>query len=222
MKILCISDNISPIIYSDKIKTRFPDVEMVLSAGDIDLEYYEFIISMLNKPLLFVFGNHNLKYFSNYKKEYFQDLNELNEDTLETLNNGGIYINGKVKKIKGIIIAGLGGTKRYNKGLNQFTETGMFFYILRIIPKLLLNKIIYGRYLDILLTHAPPKGIHDKEDLCHKGFKIFLWFMKTFKPKFLIHGHIHIFDNNEKRVSNYLNTKVINAYEHMVIDTEEK
>ena len=59
MKILCISDNISPIIYSDKIKCRFPDVDMVLSAGDIDLEYYEFIISMLDKPLLFVFGNHN-------------------------------------------------------------------------------------------------------------------------------------------------------------------
>lgn len=222
MKILCISDNISPIIYSDKIKCRFPDVDMVLSAGDIDLEYYEFIISMLDKPLLFIFGNHNLKYYQNYKKDISKELSGINEESAEILDNGGIHIGGKVKKINGLIIAGLGGSKRYNRGLNQFTEKGMFFYMLRIIPKLLFNKIIYGRYLDILLTHAPPKGIHDKEDLCHSGFKVFLWFMKTFKPKFLIHGHIHIFDCNEKRVAVYLNTKVVNAYEHIVIDTEEE
>ena len=47
MKILCISDNISPIVYSSKIRSRFSDVELGLSAGDINLEYYEFIISML-------------------------------------------------------------------------------------------------------------------------------------------------------------------------------
>ena len=140
---------------------------------------------------------------------------------INRINNGGIYIGGKVKKIKGLIIAGLGGSKRYNDGLNQYTEIGMFFYMLRIIPKLLLNKIFYGRYIDILLTHAPPKGINDKNDRCHSGFKIFLWFIKLFKPRYLIHGHIHIFDINKGRVSSYSNTKIINAYEYTVVDTEE-
>lgn len=221
MKILCISDNITPVIYSNKIKSRFSDVELVLSAGDINLEYYEFIVSMLNKPLLFVFGNHNLKYYSYYKKDFFRSINEINKVSINSYDNGGVYISGKVKKVKGLIIAGLGGSKRYNKGANQFTETGMFFYILRIIPKLFLNKIIYGRYLDILLTHTPPKGINDGKDICHSGFKIFLWFLKIFKPKYLVHGHIHMLDLNKNRISYYLKTKIINAYEYVVINTEE-
>jgi Icc-related predicted phosphoesterase len=180
---------------------------------------------MLNKPLLFVFGNHNLKYFSyykNFKSGFFSDVDYTNRKFINRINNGGIYIGGKIKKIKGILIAGLGGSKRYNNGLNQFTEVGMFFYILRLIPKLFFNKIFHGRYLDILLTHAPPKGIHDLKDRCHSGFKIFLWFIKTFRPKYFIHGHVHLLDLNKKRVTDYLNTRVINAYRYTVVDTEEK
>ena len=224
MKLLCISDNITPVVYSNKIKSRFSDIDIVLSAGDVNLEYYEFIVSMLNKPLLFIFGNHNLKYFPYYKtfkKDLFRNIDDTNRNFINRVNNGGICIGGKVKVIKGLIIAGLGGSKRYNKGLNQYTETGMFFYILRIIPRLLLNKVIYGRYIDILLTHAPPKGINDKDDRCHSGFKIFLWFIKVFKPKYLIHGHVHLIDFNKNRISKYLNTKVINAYEYIVVNTEE-
>lgn len=221
MKILCISDNITPVVYSNNITSRFSDIDLILSAGDINLEYYEFIVSMLNKPLLFVFGNHNLKYLSYYKKKIFRNFHEINKNLIYHFDNGGVYIGGKVKKIKDLIIAGLGGSKKYNKGLNQFTEAGMFFFILRIIPKLLLNKIIYGRYLDILLTHAPPRGINDGKDRCHSGFKIFLWFIKIFKPKYLIHGHIHLDDINKERISKYLSTKIVNAYEYVVIDTKE-
>ncbi len=221
MKILCISDQVTPVVYSNKIKLRFSDVDLILSAGDVNLEYYGFIVSMLNKPLLFVFGNHNLKYFSYYKKDSFISNQEINQKKFNRLNNGGIYIGGKVKKIKGLIIAGLGGSKRYNRGQNQFTEIGMFFYILRIIPKLLINKIIYGRYLDILLTHTPPKGINDGKDRCHSGFKIFLWFIKVFKPAYLIHGHIHLNDINKERISKYQTTKIVNAYEYFVVNTEE-
>jgi len=221
MKILCISDQVTPVVYSNKIKLRFSDVDLILSAGDVNLEYYGFIVSMLNKPLLFVFGNHNLKYFSYYKKDSFISNQEINQKKFNRLNNGGIYIGGKVKKIKGLIIAGLGGSKRYNRGQNQFTEIGMFFYILRIIPKLLFNKIIYGRYLDILLTHTPPKGINDGKDRCHSGFKIFLWFIKVFKPAYLIHGHIHLNDINKGRISKYQTTKIVNAYEYFVVNTEE-
>ena len=79
-------------------------------------------------------------------------------------------------------------------------------------PQLLWNRIFHGRYLDILLTHAAPLGINDRNDPCHKGFKVFLWFMKAFKPQYLLHGHIHLYDINCPRVAQYKNTKVINIY----------
>jgi len=36
--------------------------------------------------------------------------------------------------------------------------------VLSIIPGLLVNKIKYKRYIDILITHAPPFGINDEKD----------------------------------------------------------
>jgi hypothetical protein len=39
--------------------------------------------------------------------------------------------------------------------------------ILALAPRLWWNKLRHGRYLDILLTHAPPRGIHDRPDKTH-------------------------------------------------------
>ncbi len=61
MKILCVADEIDPLVHSIRIRERFGDVDLVLSAGDLPMEYLSYIVSALNKPLLFVFGNHNLK-----------------------------------------------------------------------------------------------------------------------------------------------------------------
>ena len=93
MKLLCISDNITPVVYSNKIKSRFSDIDIVLSAGDVNLEYYEFIVSMLNKPLLFIFGNHNLKYLSYYKnirRNIFRDDDDPKKNFINRINNGRI------------------------------------------------------------------------------------------------------------------------------------
>ena len=46
MKILCISDQIDPLIYSVNIKERYQDVDLVISAGDLPMEYLEFIKSV--------------------------------------------------------------------------------------------------------------------------------------------------------------------------------
>ena len=73
MKVLCIADHIDPVIYSANLKARFADVDLVLSAGDLSLEYYDFIVSTLNKPLLFVFGNHHLEGWSEYRHDPFED-----------------------------------------------------------------------------------------------------------------------------------------------------
>ena len=68
MRLLCVADHVDPFIYSNGLKTRFGKVDLVLSAGDLALGYYDFIISTLNKPLLFVFGNHDLESRSSYGK----------------------------------------------------------------------------------------------------------------------------------------------------------
>jgi Icc-related predicted phosphoesterase len=205
MKILCVADQIDPLVYSNSIKNRFADVDMILSAGDLPLDYLDFIVTNLGKPLLFVFGNHHVE--------------EMVNDDMGSF--GSSHLGSKVRREESMIIAGLGGSMRYNRGLNQFTEFQMYVEMIKIIPLLLYNRLVHGRFLDILLTHAPPKGIHDKPDKCHWGFGAFLWFIKAFKPKYLIHGHIHLYDLADIRRTRYLKTEVINAYGHYIVDTRE-
>ena len=68
MRLLCIADHVDPLIYSTGLKERYGKVDLVLSAGDLTLGYYDFIISTLNRPLFFVFGNHHLEHRRQYGK----------------------------------------------------------------------------------------------------------------------------------------------------------
>lgn len=221
IKILCISDKIDPLIYSSNIKKRFEDVDIILSAGDLELSYYGFIVSSLNRPLLFVFGNHNLKSLHNYRAiSQNTDLRDTEAFQNIQTSYGSIYLGDRVKKVKSLLVAGLGGSRKYNGGQNQYSEIEMVFKIIKIIPGLIINRIFRGRWLDILLTHVPPRYIGDREDKCHQGFRIFHPFLKFFKPKYLLHGHIHLYDINASREIRFMQTKIVNIYEHQIIDIE--
>ncbi len=215
MKILCVSDQKDPLVYSTRASERYDDIDLVISAGDLPLKYYEFIVSSLNKPLYFVFGNHHTEDLKRFTRNQLLDESfDLRYDR-SSLNwgVGGDYLDGKaLEDPSGLLLAGLGGSIRYNFGEHQFTEFEMFLRIIRLMPRLLYNRVRHGRFLDILVTHAPPRGIGDGEDRCHTGFKVFLWFMRVFRPEYLLHGHVHLLDINAPRISQYYETKVINVF----------
>lgn len=232
MKILIVSDQIDPFIYSCSIKELFGDVDCVLCAGDLDMDYIDFIVSSLNKPTYFIFGNHNLKALKYFHREVPKDQNDHSDDNFYC---GATYAGFKVicdKKLlwtpeenakpTPLLIAGVSGSLDYNHGQCQYTERQMKFKLLKLIPKLLMNKLKYGRYVDIFLTHATPRHVHDHEDNCHKGFEVFNKFIKTFKPLYNVHGHIHLYDQSEPRISVYDRTVVVNAFGHYVIDLPVK
>ena len=220
MRILCVADHVDPLVYSPLIKERFGEVDMVLGAGDLPMEYLGYISSCLNKPVVFVFGNHHLKKLTLFSRE--MSLLSQIEELHPLLENyyGAIHIGGRAARFQKLLVAGLGGCHRYNSEENQFTDFQMYLKAFRLVPHLIWNRLVHGRYVDILLTHASPYGIHDQPDPCHVGFKAFLWLMRTFKPRFLIHGHIHLYDANSPRATVHLETKVVNAYDHVVIDIE--
>ncbi len=224
MKILCVADHIDPLIYSTTLKERHRDVDIVLGAGDLPMRYYGYIVSCLNRPLYFIFGNHNLKHLPKFlkKEEEGEPMTTgAKADALFKNYFGSQHIDGKIRRVEqGLLLAGLGGSRRYNRGDNQFTEFQMTWKILKMIPHLLWNRLIYGRYLDILLTHASPRGINDREDPCHRGFQSFNWFIRRFQPAFLVHGHVHLYDRNAPRETAVGSTRVINAYDHIILDWE--
>lgn len=220
LRILCVSDHADPLVYSPAVKERFGDVELVISAGDLPMSYLGFLASSLNKPILFVFGNHNLESYRRFHKSPALTPGTIGFSAEHQHRYGATYIDKKVIKRKGLLIAGLGGTLRYNDGENQYTEFEMTVRMLMLVPKLLWNRLIRGRFLDILVSHIPPSGIHDREDRAHRGFTGFLWFMRRFRPRYLLHGHIHLYDLNERRVTRYFETDVINVYDHYLLEIE--
>jgi uncharacterized protein len=96
----------------------------------------------------------------------------------------------------------------------------MMSNIMWLAPQLLVNRLRYGRWLDVLVAHSPPLGIHDESDPAHRGFAAFLTFMRWFKPRYLLHGHIHLYRRNVVTETRYLETDVINVYPYRVLDLE--
>jgi len=206
MQILTISDEIVPSIYSLNIKQRFMGVDMVLSCGDLPIYYLDFVITMLAVPCFYVWGNH--------------DAPEIQSDgrTLHAVS-GGTCLEDRCMLHGGLTIAGLGGSLRYRPdGEHQYSDAKMMGRAWRLAPRLLFNRLRYGRYLDMLITHAPPLGIHNGPDYPHRGFRAFLWLMDCFSPRYLVHGHIHLsygYDVTSK--STYRNTTVINTAGHRLM-----
>ena len=210
--ILCVADHVDPLVYSKSLKQHFGHVDAVFSCGDLKRNYYEYIVSTLNVPFVYVLGNHSPFSIEKNSAAY-------NMSIAENLFGGGMLADGKSVYLKEqkIIAAGFGGSIRYNNGDNQYTEFEMCFRILKLLPVLIFNRIFHGRYLDVFITHAPPRHINDKEDPCHRGFKSFRWFLRTFKPQCMIHGHVHLYNYDKKRVTVYEGIPVINVYDHYLL-----
>lgn len=94
----------------------------------------------------------------------------------------------------------------------------MWLKVLRLAPSLWWNRLVHGRAMDILVTHSPPAGIHDGPDRPHLGFGSFLWLMRTFRPRFLLHGHKHVYRSEEATMTEYGSTTVINVYPWRIIE----
>lgn len=201
MHVLAISDVIVEALYSPALREIARDVEFVVSCGDLPSAYLEYIVTTLDKPLYYVMGNHGARGGAREKPE------------------GCINLDGKVVNHKGLLLAGLEGSIRYNNAPRyQYTENEMRRKILALSRHLWVNRMRYGRYLDVLVTHAPPFGIHDQSDTAHVGFKSLLGFVDRYHPDYLLHGHTHLYDNRAQRQAVRGHTLIVNTYAYKFLE----
>lgn len=195
MKILFVADQESKAYWDYFDKEAFKDIDLIVSSGDLKPSYLSFLVTMTGVPVLYVCGNHDDRY------EHQPP-------------DGCICIEDDIFEYKGIRILGLGGSYRYKPGKNQYTELEMQKRIHKLWFKLL-----WKRGFDILVTHAPAYGLNDGQDLCHQGFRCFLKLMDRYKPKYFVHSHVHMnYGRQFPREDMYKDTKVINAYNHYIVE----
>jgi hypothetical protein len=215
MRALVVCDKVEPILYSAGIQRHVGEIDLVISCGDLPHYYIEFIMSMLGRPTYYVHGNHARTV------EYHAGTGDQWKQMSEPL--GAVNLHMKTVKEGDLLLAGLEGSIRYNSAPEfQYTQSEMLMNVLRLAPKLMMNRARYGRYLDVLVAHSPPWKIHDQDDLPHQGFKSFLRFMRWFQPRYLLHGHIHIYRRDVVTRTTYQQTEVINAYPYKIIELDTK
>jgi uncharacterized protein len=208
MKILSVSDVEISFINSPSVVKRFPDLDFILGCGDLSYAYLEYIVSMLNIPLYYVRGNHA-------KKVEYGDKWSRHEPW------GGKDLHRRcIKHDSGVLMAGIEGSVRYSHGPHQYSQGEMWLMVWSLVPTLFLNRLRYGRYLDIFVTHAPSWQIHDKEDLPHQGIKAFRWLVNVFQPALHVHGHIHLYGPDVQRESYLKNTRVVNTFGYQELELE--
>lgn len=194
MKILFLADEESKAYWDFFRREEFEGIDLIVSCGDLDAEYLSFLTTMTALPVLYVKGNHD-------KYDRFPP-------------EGCICIDDDVYEFEGVRFLGLGGCQRYNGGGNQYTEKEMKKRVRKLWWKL-----FYKRGFDILVSHAPALGVNDGEDLCHRGFGTFLDLIEKYQPKYFVHGHLHLnYGRQIEREATIGNTKVINAYNHYIVE----
>ncbi|MCB9112567.1 MAG: metallophosphoesterase [Anaerolineales bacterium] len=207
MKILAVSDQVVDRVYSLAANEHFKGTDLILGCGDLPYTYLEYLVTILSVPLFYVPGNHDPDYNPRYP---------------QTKAEGGSNLDLRVVCHNGTLIGGFGGSIRYRPdGTNQYTQLEAYFRVFSMIPRLIWNKIKYGRALDILISHSPPFGIHDDTDMAHTGIKALNWLVRFSKPRYFLHGHTHFYRNNiADHITDSGTTKVINVYPYRIIQMQ--
>lgn len=205
VKILAVSDEVVERLYNLCANGQFNDIETILGCGDLPYPYLENLVSLLNVPLFYVPGNHDPDYHT--------------DDPL-THAEGGSNLDLKLTRHRKFLIGGFGGCICYRPdGTNQYTQTEAYLRAFRLLPHLALNRLKYGRALDVLITHSPPFGIHDEESQAHRGLKAINWLLRVAKPRYHFHGHTHFQRRNLSPSETTLGvTRIVNVFPYKIIE----
>ena len=195
MKILFLADEEQKSLWDYFDRSRLRGIDLIISCGDLSPDYLQFLVTMGKAPLLYIHGNHDGSYE-------------------ERPPLGCECIEDRVYDFHGLRILGLCGSMRYGEGKHHYSEREMRRRIQRVKPEIALKN-----GFDLLVTHAPAKGYGDLPDLPHQGFSCFLELLERYRPRYMVHGHVHQSYGGFQRIRSYQGrTSIINAYGSYVLE----
>lgn len=210
IRILAISDEITQTLHQANLTDMLGPIDVLLACGDLPYSYMEFIATQCNtRHAYYVHGNH---------------------DTPENLHGGRVLrepggwenVDRRTVTVDGgaLIVAGLEGCIRYKRGPYQYTDREMWLRARRLVINMLLNRVRYGRYLDVLIAHSPARGIHDDEQGAHRGFAVLRSIVERFRPRLFLHGHNHHYGPSQWQTQ-HADTLVINVHPFRLVEMDD-
>lgn len=195
MRILVVADEESSFLWDYYKPGMLKGIDLILSAGDLKAEYLTFLVTMANRPLVYIHGNHDAKY-------------------LRSPPEGCECAEDRIVSVNGLKILGLGGTQLYSNGFCSYSEQQMERRIRRLALK-----IRRAGGVDIVLAHSPVRGYGDEENIAHRGYEAFASLIDRYKPKYFIHGHVHkSYSTSLEREYRRGETVIINGTGRYILD----
>lgn len=196
MRLLVIADEPSNRLWGEGCRNALAGIDLILSAGDLPSSYLSFLTCFTSAPVIYIHGNHD---------DHYRDKPP----------EGCLCADGKILSVGGVRILGLGGSLRYRPdAVNMYTEPEMASRIASLRRKLRAT----GGF-DILLTHAPIRGVGDEEHISHRGFECFGPLLDRYRPAVMVHGHVHqSYSPFFRRQREYHGIPVINACSSFAFD----
>jgi Calcineurin-like phosphoesterase len=213
-RVLAVADEESSLAYRGGFDAEA--IDLIVACGDLGHDYLEYLVTVVGHPLLFVSGNHDP---APPERTPIASVLPIVHTEIDDAPrpHGCINIDGRVIVAGGLRIGGLGGSRRYSEGPHQYTEPEMGRRCRKLARKAKRMRPRRQPLLDLVVTHAPPLGVGDADDLPHKGFNSFHELVARTSPKVLVHGHIHPYGLKLKDHT-IGTTTVVNAVGYRVLE----
>ncbi|MFZ1483767.1 MAG: metallophosphoesterase [Candidatus Saccharimonadales bacterium] len=161
------------------------NIELVITLGDLTREDILALADIQHIPKIGVYGNHD-------SGTYMPEL--------------GIWdMHLKTWDYKGLKFGGFQGCVRYKVNPDAIMCTqDEATSLMQNFPA-----------VDVFISHCPPRGINDEEEIAHQGFNALRQYIDDQQPKLWLHGHTYPTD--ETVIKQHGSTRIEYVYRHKII-----
>lgn len=161
-------------------------IDAIVTLGDLAIQDIRDLEAISDVPKFGVYGNHD-------SGTYMPELGITN-------------LHLKTAQLNDITIGGFEGSVRYKNDpyAPMYTQEEAS-ELIKQLPA-----------VDLLISHAPPRGIHDEPEPAHQGYDALRWYIEQHHPAFLLHGHTYPSDS----VETLGETQIVYIYEDQVIELD--
>jgi len=192
--------------------------DAIYACGDLESAYLDSITLYARGEVFYVNGNHDP---APPQQSSFFVLDNVRHQTMLS-DWVGENLHAKVAVSGDYLLCGFSGARTEQERPYHYSERTMRGLVRRVA-----RRIRFLRWWDrmrgrqpkpvIVLSHAPPQGIHDESGGFHEGFACFTRFIREVKPLLWLHGHVHLKAFNQTKKTRYEQTTIVNVYEFKVI-----
>jgi uncharacterized protein len=172
IRLLAASDEPDPALDDPRNRQGLGPLDAIVGCGDLEPEWLGFLGDAFGVPVVYVRGNH----------DHGGSWHEPDRHPLPLAA-------GARARVAGLTVAGLEWPGVDEPG-NQRRDRLAWWHVLRVVRRVLRDRLV-GRDAPILvISHAPPQGAGDAPgDPYHAGFRAYRWLLDRLRPPVWLHGH---------------------------------